>query len=178
MGDVLRKAELTINFKIEHLISGPNSIFQHPNDPLANIFHLHDQGKDPKGLGYLDERNSTEQLLFPELKGHDVQADERPIYGALNVPGHRSGGVSYTAGYGRSAIVLKPEVAKRATYIADDSFYAPLMNINKERRKNFYMLLDGANNPEARQRFGADIPQSLITALKDPNSAERKDFEA
>jgi len=178
IGDVLRQAELAINIKTEHLVGGPNAIFQHPDDPLVNIFHLHEQGTDPKGPGYLDERNATEELLFPELKGHNVQADERPMYGALNTRGQRGGAVSYTAGYGRSAIVLKPEVAKRATYIAHDTFYAPLLNLSKERRKHFYMLLDGANNPETRQRFGEDIPQSLITALKDPNSAERKDFEA
>lgn len=178
IGDVLRKAELTINIQTEHLVGGPNSIFKHPNDPLVNIFHLHDQGTDPKGPGYLDERNATEELLFPELKGHNVQADERPVYGALNVAGQQSGGAYYTAGYGRSAIVLKPEVAKRATYTAEDTFFSPRINISQERRTNFYRLLDGANDPEARQRFGEDIPQSLITALKDPNSAERKDFEA
>ena len=178
IGDVLRKAELTINIHTEYLVGGPNSIFQHPNDPLVNIFHLHEQGIDPKGPGYLDERNSTEELLFPELKGHNVQADERPMYGALNIVGQQSGGAGYFAGYGKSAIVLKPEVAKRATYTAEDTFFSPRINISQERRANFYRLLDGANDPEARQRFGEDIPQSLITALKDPNSAEHKDFEA
>lgn len=179
MGDVLRKAELTINIQTEHLVSGPNSIFQHPNDPLVNIFHLHDQGTDPKGPGYLDERRSTEELLFPELKGRKVQADERPVYGALNVMGQKGGGgVSYHANYGRSAIVLKPEVAKRATYIADDTFFSPIINLSQERRANFYRLLDGVNNHEIRPHFGEDIPQSLITALKDPNSTEHKDFEA
>mgnify|MGYP002625253529 CR=1 FL=1 len=176
IGDTLRKADVTINIKTEYLINGANSIFAHKDDPMVNIYHLHDQGLDPKGPGYLDERTSTENVLFPELKDHKVDADERPMYGSLNVRG-RQGGLSSGNGYGSSVIVLKPEAAKRATYIINDTFYAPRIDVSKERRQNFYNLLDGANDTEARQRFGEDIPQSLITALKDPNSAERRDFE-
>ncbi|MBR5734205.1 MAG: hypothetical protein IKX79_01515, partial [Desulfovibrionaceae bacterium] len=167
LGDTLRKSELTINIKTEYLIGGANSIFEHPNDPMVNIHHLHDQGIDPKGPGYVDERASTEGVLFPELKGHSINADERPIYGALNIQGRRGGAVSANAGYGRSAVVLKPEAAKRATYIANDTFFAARVNVSQERRQVFYKLLDGAN-----------IPDSLKLALKDPNSQERKDFEA
>ncbi|MBQ9406684.1 MAG: DUF3626 domain-containing protein [Desulfovibrio sp.] len=177
IGDALRKSELTINIKTEFLVGGDNSIFQHPNEPMVNIFHLHNQGVDPRSAGYLDERNSTEEVLFPEFKGHEVNADERPMYGALNIRG-RTGGLGANAGYGSSVIVLKPEVAKRSTYIVNDTFFAARINVSQERRQNFYRLLDGANDHLERQRFGEDIPAQLITALKDPNSAERKDFEA
>nr|MCR5562452.1 DUF3626 domain-containing protein [Desulfovibrio sp.] len=178
IGDTLRKQEITINIDTTHLIGGKNSIFRNPKSPMVNIFHLHNQGTDPKGAGYLDERNSTEELLFPEFKGHNVQADERPLYGALNIRGHKGGAISGRLGYGSSAIVLKPHVAKRATYTVKDSFFSPRIDVSKERRENFYRLLDGVNNRATRQRFGKDIPQTLINALKDPNSQERKDFEA
>jgi len=167
IGDTLRKAELTINIPTEHLIGGPNSIFDHPDDPMVNIHHLHDQDIHPKGKGYLDERASTEEVLFPEMKGHDINADERPLYGALNIQGRSGGAISENAGYGRSAVVLKPEVAKRATFIANDTFFAVKIKISEERRQNFYRLLDGSK-----------LPKSLRTALKDPNSKERKDFDA
>ncbi|MCR4667306.1 MAG: DUF3626 domain-containing protein [Desulfovibrio sp.] len=178
IGDTLRKQELTMNMQTKYLLDGTNSIFKNPNSPMVNIFHLHNQGTDPKGAGYLDERNSTEELLFPEFKGHNVQADERPLYGALNIRGHKGGAITDRAGYGSSAIVLKPHVAKRATYTVNDSFVSPRINVEEKRRENFYRLLDGVNNHATRQRFGKDIPQSLINALKDPNSKERKDFEA
>ena len=91
MGDTLRSAEVTINISTEHLIGGIGNIFEHPDDPMINIHHLHDKGIDAKGPGYLDERVSTENVLFPELKDHNVEADERPMYGAINVRGRQSG---------------------------------------------------------------------------------------
>ena len=60
----LRKCEVTMNIKTAYLIGGANSIFDHPDDPMVNIYHLHDQGVDPKGAGYLDERSATEDVLF------------------------------------------------------------------------------------------------------------------
>ncbi len=120
LGDTLRKADLTIKIQTEHLIGGPTSILDHPDEPMANIFHLHDQGIDPKGPGYRDERDATEKVLFPELQGHGIMADERPVYGALNLKGAKSGAISSRAGYGTSTIVLRPHVAKRATYSAND----------------------------------------------------------
>ena len=179
LGDVLRKSELTINIKTEHLISGINNIFDNPNKPIVNIFHLHEQGVDPKGKDYLDQRDATEKKLFPELNGHKLNADERPVYGALNVKGHSGGALNKFLGYGSSAIVLKPEVAKRATYVLNDSFISTPINLSAERRENFYKLLNTANSRDAGSRFGEEkIPQSLINALQDVNSKERKEFDA
>ena len=178
IGNAIRSSELTINIHTEFLVGGPNSIMQRPNDPMVNIFHLHDQGTDPKGLGYLYERDSTEKVLFPELKGHEVSANERPMYGALNIAGNRIGAFDANMGYGSSVIVLKPEVAKRSTYTVNDSFLSTPINTAKERRENFYKLLDGANSPEyTAKNFGEKIPDSLIKALKDPVSEEHREFE-
>ncbi len=87
MGDVLRQAELTINIKTEYLIGGNNSVFEHPDDPMVNIFHLAEQGVKPatKGDAYLGTRDTVEKTMFPSLKGHEIRADERPMYGALNI---------------------------------------------------------------------------------------------
>ncbi len=178
IGDAIRNSELTINIKTEYLIGGNNSILKHPNDPMVNIFHLHDQGIDPKGAGYLSERDTTEKVLFPELKGHDVNANERPVYGALNIQGNSVSALNTNKGYGSSAIILKPHVAKRATYTVNDTFYSTSLNTSQERRQNFYKLLDGVNNPENSSKlFGEKIPQTLIDALKKPDSKERQEFE-
>ena len=178
MGDALRKCEVTMNIKTEYLIGGANSIFDHPNDPMVNIFHLHDQGMDPKGPGYLTERQSTEDVLFPELKGRQVNADERPMYGAINYQGKNTGALRQTMGYGSSVIVLKPEVAKRATYTINDTFYSARIDVSQEKRENFYRLLDGVNGNGRQSAGGERIPESLVEALKNPSSQERKDFEA
>ena len=164
MGDVLRSAELTINIPIDILV-GDTSVIADPTKPLANIWHLNDQGLVPKGEGYLEKRDSVEKVLFPEMAGHDIKADERPVYGALNVQ-HGYGGGSPV--YGNAVIVLKPEVAKRATYTLMDTFLSTAMTVNKERRDNVFALLDGAKG----------IPDELKTLLKDPESQERKDLDA
>ncbi|WP_274968266.1 DUF3626 domain-containing protein [Succinimonas amylolytica] len=179
IGNAIRSSELTINIHTQFLIGGPNSILKRPNDPMVNIFHLHDQGSNPKGLGYLNERDTTEKVLFPELKGHEVSANERPLYGALNIAGNKIGAFDANKGYGSSVIVLKPEVAKRSTYTVNDSFMSTPLNTAKERRDNFYKLLDGANSPEyTAKNFGEKIPDSLIKALKNPESEEHRDFES
>ncbi len=164
MGDVLRSAELTINIPVE-ILAGDTSVLNDPTKPLANIWHLKDQGISPKGDGYLEKRDSVEKVLFPEMSGHEIKADERPVYGALNVQ-HGYGGGSPV--YGNAVIVLKPEVAKRATYTLMDTFLSTAMTVNKERRDNVFALLDGAKG----------IPDEIKTLLKNPESQERKDLEA
>lgn len=165
MADILRSAELTVNLNVDILLS-EDGILAHPDQPMKNIFHLAEENILPKGEGYLARRDAAERLLFPELEGHAVHADERPVYGALNVQNRRIGAVSTTAGYGTAAIVLKSDVARRATYIAEDTFYAPVVNMSQERRANFYALLDGA-----------DLPAEFTAACRDVNSSEHKVLE-
>ena len=162
MADVMRKSELTYNLETRVLLQ---HIITHPNEPISNIFHLAEKGIKPKGDGYLAHRDAVEKQLFPELAGHEARGKERPIYGALNVAKDPIGAA--TIAYGDASIVFKPEVSKRSTFIADDTFYSPRLSITDERKDNFYKLLDGAN-----------IPQSLVTALRDKNSVEHKDLEA
>lgn len=166
MADVLRSAELTININTDLLLTNP-TLLTHPDAPMKNIFHLAAEHNLPKGEGYLARRDATERLLFPELEGHEVRADERPVYGALNLQQRSTGATAATAGYGNSAIVLKPEVARRATYIANDTFYAPVVHMDQRRRENFYALLDGAN-----------LPAAFTTACRDIHSPEHKALEA
>lgn len=164
MGDVLRQSELTINVDIGLLMSD-TSFVTHPDEPYTTIFHLHDQGEHPKGEGYVEERDSVETLLFPELAGHDAIADERPVYGSLNVSGQNLSNASQ--GYGSCSIILRPEVARRATFVVDDTFYSPSLSITPERRTNFYALLEGSR-----------LPAQTIATLRDPNSAEHRALEA
>ncbi len=161
MADVMRRSELTYNLNSSTLLQ---HIITNPNEPISNIFHLAEKGIKPKGDAYLVDRDVVEKQLFPELAGHTVRGSERPIYGALNVSKDPIGAANLA--YGDAAIVFKPEVAKRSTFIADDTFYSPRICINEDRKENFYKLLDGAN-----------LPQSLVTALRDKNSPERRDMD-
>lgn len=166
MADVLRSAELTININPDILL-GDSSIMARPDEPMSNIFHLANQNILPKGEGYLAQRDAAERLLFPELEGHEVMADERPVYGALNIQRRRIGAVGSSSGYGTVAIVLKPEVARRATYIAEDTFYAPVINLAQNRREHFYALLDGSG-----------LSPEKAAALRNADSPEHKALES
>ena len=163
MGDVLRSAELTINIPLE-ILAGNTSVFADPTKPLANIWHLHDQHIDPKGQGYLDKRDSVEKILFPEFAKHGINANERPVYGALNIQHGFEGGSPV---YGNAVIVLKPEVARRATYTLLDTFLSTPLKIDDSRRADFYRLLDGT----------AGIPDELKAALRNPESPARKGLD-
>ena len=165
MADVLRGAELTINLNADILLS-EDGLFAHPDEPMKNIFHLAQEHILPKGEGYLARRDAAERLIFPELEGHAVNPDERPVYGALNVHKRAIGAASVTAGYGTAAVVLKPEVARRATYIAEDTFFAPVISMAQERRDTFYALLDGAG-----------LPAEFVTTCRDVNSPEHASLE-
>ena len=164
LGDVLRSAEFTINMDPAILL-GDNSIIANPDAHFKNIWHLADQGIKPQGDGYLAKRDGVEHTVFPEMSKHKLSADERPVYGALNVQGSKLGAAMT---YGHAVIVLKEDVKKRATYTLNDSFFAAKVKITPQRRMDFYRLLDGVT----------DWPQSLKDALLDPNSQEHKDLEA
>lgn len=163
MGDLLRESPLTINLPARRLLRD-NSFILNPDQPMPNAFHIQQQGTINKGASYMPRRNETEKLLFPELKGHDVIADERPVYGALNTQRAQKGPAKRD--YGHCVIVLKPEVARRATFIAEDTFYSPAISITPERKEEFYKLLDGSG-----------LPIETVVALKDPESAEHRAME-
>ncbi|MCF0253890.1 MAG: DUF3626 domain-containing protein, partial [Duodenibacillus sp.] len=168
MGDVLRSAELTINMSADVLLGwlGGPSVIGSPDEPLSNIFHLDARGVRPKGESYLRLRDTTEKMLFPELEGHEVRPDERPVYGAMNV-GKRSGGAVTGIAYGSAAVVLKPEVARRATYTVEDTFLCPPLAFTAERRQAFYALLETSG-----------LPGGLVAELRDPQSAKRAALDA
>ncbi|MBQ7738680.1 MAG: DUF3626 domain-containing protein, partial [Desulfovibrionaceae bacterium] len=144
-----------------------NHVITNPNEPISNVFHLAEKNIEipGKGPGYRAERDAVEKSLFPEIAGHEVRPDERPVYGALNIGQDAIGGA--TLAYGDASIVLKPEVAKRSTYIADDTFYSPRVEVNDKRLEMFYLAVDNSSQ----------ISQELRTALLTENSQERKDFK-
>lgn len=162
IGDMLRSSEITINIHTRRLLA-ENVFLMNPDAPMENIFHLADRGVMPKGPDYLKVRDSTEHLLFPELPDQDPNADERPLYGALNTL-HLSTGAA-ARDYGRTAIVLKPEVARRATFMANDTFYSPRVSVTPERREAFYALLDGAVSPQLAAEY-RDVNSPRHAALE------------
>ncbi|MCR5536679.1 MAG: DUF3626 domain-containing protein [Succinivibrio sp.] len=162
LGDSLRNNDLVINMPSKFVLSGSTSLFDHPDKPLVNVFHLKEQGINAKGDVYLNLRDEVEKKAFPTLEGHEVKAKERPLYGTLNISKKRSG----TAAYGRSVIVLKPEVKKRATYICGDTFKALPLTISEDNIKKFYTLLPAEN-----------LPLELKEQLADENSEMHKEMQ-
>ena len=144
IGDVMRFSELTVNISGVHLFGRDSSLGGEPKALLPNIFHLNERGITPKRTGYLDARDSIEKLMFPALTEHEIRPDERPTYAALNLRKSVKGAVGSVASYGGSVIVLKPEVARRATYTIDDTFYSPKIAATPARRDSFYALLPSA----------------------------------
>ena len=163
IGDVLRQSPLTVNIPTRRLLRD-NAFILTPDQPMPTVFHMQQQGILSKGESYMAQRDETEKLVFPELEGHEVIADERPVYGALNTQRSQSGPAARA--YGSCVVVLKPEVARRATFIAEDTFYSPALSITPERKANFYRLLDGSG-----------LPAEKIAAFKNPQSAEHRALE-
>ncbi|MCR5812986.1 MAG: DUF3626 domain-containing protein [Desulfovibrio sp.] len=161
MADIMRQSEMTCNMTPEALLK---YIIPNPGQPISNIFHLAKKGIKPKGDSYLQMRDAVEKNAFPELSGHEARPDERPIYGSLNLAKDPIGGA--TVGYGDASIVFKPQVAKRTTYMLDDTFCASRISITPERKEAFYALLDDTH-----------LPHEFVTALKTEGSKERQTFE-
>ncbi|WP_297218947.1 DUF3626 domain-containing protein [uncultured Desulfovibrio sp.] len=164
IGDLLRQSPLTINLPAHRLLRDTSFILT-PDQPMPNLFHIQQQqGVHSKGESYLRQRLETESLVFPELDGHEAIADERPTYGALNTTNSYNGAAA--TGYGSCSIVLKPEVARRATFIAEDTFFSPALRITPERRTQFYDLLGTSG-----------LPAEAVVAMRDPQSAAHAALE-
>lgn len=164
MGDVLRSAELTMNVKMEVLL-GEDSPLRNPDQPWKNAFHLARDGVAPDFFTpqYMDRRNVVEQGLFPEFGGRAVNPDERPVYAALNIANRALGAAS--GSYGDAVLVLKPAVAQRATYTADDTFLAFQLAVTPERRDALYRLIPGA---------AQELTPQYAQALATPGTPERQ----
>ncbi|MDR2789036.1 MAG: DUF3626 domain-containing protein [Candidatus Accumulibacter sp.] len=176
MGDILRAAPLTMNIDTGFLF-GASPLLTNPDAHVQNYHHLvRDvrQGTRPEeslpgGMGYAAPRDAAEQLLFPELGEHGADApDARPAYAALNVNRNEFGAAT-TSIYGGSHIVFRPEVAQRATYTADDTFYAIPASFTPERRENFY------NRLAAMDEGG--LPRQFIEEVRNPASELHRAFE-
>lgn len=160
MGDVLRSSELTMNVSLD-LLCGDRSPLDASDRPWENAFHLSQRGVAPHFFTptYMDRRDAVERTLFPEFSGHAATPDERPTYAALNL-GRQSRGAAGTF-YGHAVLIMKPEVAQRATYMANDTFMAVRLKITPERREAFYRLVPG---------LAGRISTDLAAALADGNA--------
>ena len=164
VGDLLRQSPLTINLPVHRLMRDSSFVLS-PDKPMPNIFHVQQQGVQSKGESYMHQRVETEHLLFPELAEHDIVPDERPVYGALNTVNNPSGPADRA--YGNCLIVLKPEVARRSTFIAEDSFFSPALRITPEKKTLFYNILGTSQ-----------LPAETIAELRDPQSEGHQALEA
>jgi len=164
IGDVMRSRELTINMSVATLVN-KTSILKEPSQPIDQMWSLKERGVETKCEGYQVKRDQVEQMHFPEIGREQDRGKTRPVYGALNLLGSKLGAAATL--YGNAVIVLKKDVAKRATYTVNDSFYTVSLTIDKARRENFFKLFGGAPL----------LPDSLKAAMSKADSPERKAME-
>ncbi len=164
IGDVMRSKELTINMHLDTFLD-QTAILDHPEQPLDTMWTLKERHIETKSEGYQQKRDAVELGHFPELKHAQAKGRTRPVYGAVNFQESLYGAAGDL--YGHVTIVLKPEVARRATYTVNDSFRTLSLTVDKKRRANFFALFGGAPG----------IPDALKLAVADPNSPVRKAFE-
>lgn len=173
-GDVLRSADLTINVDLGFLfgMSGPKPLLK-AGGPWEHLFHSIEGAPDEaarqaaiavKGEGYILKRDNVERGLFPELsEDRPAVASDRPTYAALNLLRFDTG---QAASYGTVALHLKPEVARRATYTVDDTFFALRLRHTEAGREAVAALLPGwpGITPEHKaemMRPGSDLRRQL-----------------
>jgi hypothetical protein len=150
VGDILRAAPLTMNID-QNFLFGASSILTAPNAQVENYYHLLRDGKAFSGESYIAPRDAVESLLFPELGESGVEnPDARPTYAALNVNRSERGAAG---SYGEAVIVFKTEVAQRATYTVDDTFFAVPASVTPERRANFYARLQALGDGKLPPAF-------------------------
>ena len=164
IGDVMRSKELTINMHLDTFLD-QTAILDHPEQPIDTMWTLKERNIETKSEGYQQKRDAVELGHFPELKHAQAKGRTRPVYGAVNFQESLYGAAGDL--YGHVTIVLKPEVARRATYTVNDSFRTLSLAVDKKRRENFFALFGGAPG----------IPDALKLAVADPNSPVRKAFE-
>ena len=160
----MRSKELTINMPLDSFLE-KSTVLNHPDQPMDTMWSLKDRQIETKLEGYQQKRDAVELAHFPELKHAQSKGQTRPVYGAVNFRESVFGAAN--ALYGNVTIVLKPEVARRATYTVNDSFHTVSLAVDAQRRANFFALFGGAPG----------IPDALKVAVADPESPERKAFE-
>lgn len=164
IGDVMRSKELTINMGIDTLVT-KSGILTDPSKPIDQIWSLKERGIKVKSDGYCEKRDAVEQVHFPELNRPQGRGATRPVYSALNLQGCALG--ASPGLYGSAVIVLKKDVAKRATYTVNDSFSTVALTIDAQRRDTFFKLFETAPL----------MPESLKSAMSKADSAEHKAME-
>lgn len=173
VGDIMRGCELTMNVSIESIFGfGTDvtpAVVDNPNHRVwENAHHLKAKGVAFFTDVYMARRVAIEDSLWPELSGHDVDPNERPTYGALNLH-QRLRGAAPPGGYGEIVLVMKPEVKQRCTYTVDDTFFAVRVTVDDTRTKAFFDLAKG---------MGDKIDPRLALAFADPASPESKALTA
>ncbi len=165
MGDILRSSELTMNVNVDRLLDRLDD----SSEPWKNAHHLVQEGneeyQDTLSSGYMMRRDATEKALFPELEGRQIDPNERPIYAALNPTKNVRGAAGF---YGGAVVVLKPEVARRATYTIDDTFFGINLKVDQGRINTFFELIPGFAG-EGKGKFSADTVAKLTDPSTFPN---------
>lgn len=168
VGDVLRKADMTININlvsILRVLKGGGS--------LKNMFEL---GADRSAV-YTQQRMMTEGLAFSPLAASDPKTSpaDRPLYAALNVA-RFDGGAAPRGEYGETVIILKPEVKQRCTFSRDDSFRVQSLKVTPENLGTFATELDTyiASLPDEEKKvFAQQVEYTLASG--ETKTMSRKD---
>ena len=180
---MLRNAPLSINVDLEFLmgLKGPKPLLE-ANEPWTNIFRGVEKAPDEaarqeairlKGEGYFYKRDSVERVLFPSLgESRPIVADERPTYAALNPMRFRTGAAP---SYGVATFHLKPEVARRATFVVEDTFIALQLTHtpeNAEKARSLLQTQPGLSDETRAQLLTEGSPlserfEAILEALRE-----------
>jgi hypothetical protein len=114
--------QLNINFTAFGEKNTLEAITQDKDGRYLNLFELRAKDRALKGGGNnnLLERQTWEDVYFPEYTATNADPRHRPKYGNLNYLAHRLGDLEST-NYGKSYFVLKPSVRCNCTISSDDT---------------------------------------------------------
>jgi hypothetical protein len=110
------RAVITVNFHPDRLLADGLTVVEHL--AAEGVYRSQfETGISNGGLG--GDRARWEDRMFP---GVYSAATGRPVYGGLNLAGHRDGA---SPRFGSCHLVLRPEVSARATFSHGDSVTSP-----------------------------------------------------
>lgn len=167
IGDTLRKAPLTINVDPIHFFKD-GGILDRADRPFENAHHLVARGEGTNEVftdAYMERRDAIEETLYPEFANKAKNPDERPTYAALNVTQYTRGAAGNS--YGNVVLELKEDVAKRATFTANDTFFAAKLTIDDSKKPTLMALINSS------PLISSEVKQ----ALADPESLQSQQFE-
>jgi hypothetical protein len=157
------RAPITVNFHPDRLVRGRTVAARLARGGIYRS--QFETGISGGGLG--GDRERWERVMFGGAYTGLVRG--RPLYGALNLAGHPDGG---SPRFGSCHLVLRPAVARRATFSHGDSVTEPTVVGTADTFGAVWAaLLDQVARTGSALGVAAGDPQSWVAALAAPRTA-------